>query len=64
MNNEQACILPGAVGITQLKVYDTVAPDGLAGGGPHVHFACTEAYLVIAGRCAVQTLSSAGFNYL
>ncbi|HEU4324289.1 MAG TPA: cupin domain-containing protein [Roseiflexaceae bacterium] len=53
--------LPGAVGVTHLRVYDTPAPDGLVGGSPHVHFACTEAYLVLAGRGAVQTLSAAGF---
>ncbi len=54
--------LPGAIGVTHLKVYDTLTPDGLAGGSPHVHFACTEAYLVVAGRGAVQTLSAAGFD--
>ena len=54
--------LPGAVGVTHLKVYDTEAPDGLFGGSPHVHFACTEAYLVIGGRGAVQTLGADGFK--
>src|ERR671933_2756540 len=54
--------LPGAIGITHLKVYDTPAPDGLVGGSPHVHFACTEAYAVTGGRGAVQTLSAAGFD--
>jgi len=56
--------LPGAVGVTHLKVYDTQAPDGLVGGSPHMHFACTEAYMVLAGRGAVQTLSASGFNEL
>ena len=54
--------LPGAIGVTHLKVYDTPAPDGLVGGSPHVHFACAEAYAVVAGRGAVQTLSAAGFD--
>ena len=54
--------LPGAVGVTHLRVYDTVAPDGVAGGSPHVHFACTEAYVVVGGRGAVQTLSADGFR--
>ncbi len=54
--------LPGAVGVTHLKVYDTLAPDGLVGGSPHLHFACTEAYMVIAGRGAVQTLGTGGFR--
>jgi mannose-6-phosphate isomerase-like protein (cupin superfamily) len=51
--------LPGGIGITHLRVYDTAAPDGLAGGSAHVHFACTEAYYVISGRGCVQTLSAA-----
>jgi hypothetical protein len=54
--------LPGAIGVTHLKVYDMPTPDGLMGGSPHVHFACTEAYAVIAGHGAVQTLSAAGFD--
>ncbi len=54
--------LPGAIGVTHLKVYDSPTPDGLAGGSPHVHFACTEAYAMVAGGGAVQTLSAAGFD--
>jgi mannose-6-phosphate isomerase-like protein (cupin superfamily) len=54
--------LPGGIGITHLKVYDSPAPDGLAGGSPHMHFACSEAYLVIRGQGSVQTLSSTGFR--
>ena len=54
--------LPGAVGVTHLRVYDTVAPDGVAGGSPHVHFACTEAYVIVGGRGAVQTLSADGYR--
>jgi mannose-6-phosphate isomerase-like protein (cupin superfamily) len=53
---------PGGIGVTHLRVYDSPAPDGLAGGSPHMHFACSEAYLVIKGRGSVQTLSSAGFR--
>src|SRR5580692_6831558 len=53
---------PGAIGVTHLRVYDSLAPDGLAGGSPHMHFACSEAYLVIKGQGFVQTLSSAGFR--
>ncbi len=52
---------PGAVGVSHLRVYDSVAPDGLVGGSPHLHTACTEAYAVIGGRGAVQTLSGDGF---
>jgi mannose-6-phosphate isomerase-like protein (cupin superfamily) len=53
---------PGAVAATHLRVYDTTAPDGLAGGTPHLHTACTEAYWVVAGTGAVQTLTRAGFE--
>jgi hypothetical protein len=42
-------------------VYDTQAPDGLAGGTPHLHTVCTEAYAVVAGRGKVQTLTAAGY---
>lgn len=53
---------PAAVGVTHLLVYDTLTPDGLVGGSPHVHFLCTELYIVIGGYGAVQTLSTAGFR--
>lgn len=53
--------LPGGVGVSRLCVYDTVTPDGLPGGSPHIHLCCSEAYVVVGGRGAVQTLSSAGF---
>jgi len=54
--------LPGGIGVTHLIVYDTPGPDGLIGGSPHLHFACSEAYLVIKGQGSVQTLSSDGFR--
>jgi mannose-6-phosphate isomerase-like protein (cupin superfamily) len=54
--------LPGAIGISHLKVYDSVAPDGLRGGTPHVHSICTEAYRVIGGHGSVQTISADGFQ--
>ena len=53
---------PGAIGVSHLRVYDSPAPDGLCGGTPHVHSVCTEAYAVIAGRGAVQTLGPTGFR--
>ncbi len=53
--------LPGGVGLTHLRVYDSVAPDGLRGGSAHVHFSCTEAYYILRGRGRVQTLSCEGF---
>ncbi|HVE94965.1 MAG TPA: cupin domain-containing protein [Acidimicrobiales bacterium] len=54
--------LPGGIGVTHLRVYDTAAPDGLAGGTPHLHTVCTEAYAVIGGSGVVQTLTAAGFS--
>lgn len=53
---------PGAIGVSHLRVYDTEAPDGLAGGTPHLHTLCTEAYAVVAGRGRVQTLTASGFE--
>jgi len=54
--------LPAAVGITHLRVYDSVTPDQLIGGSPHVHFVCTEAYIVVGGHGAVHTLNANGFR--
>lgn len=54
--------LPGAIGVSHLRVYDSEGPDGLRGGTPHVHSVCTEAYVVIAGRGAVHTLGPDGFR--
>jgi mannose-6-phosphate isomerase-like protein (cupin superfamily) len=53
---------PGAIAASHLRVYDTAAPDGLAGGTPHLHTACTEAYWVVAGTGAVQTLTTRGYE--
>jgi mannose-6-phosphate isomerase-like protein (cupin superfamily) len=54
--------LPGGVSLTHLRVYNSEGPDGLRGGSPHLHFACSEAYFVVAGDGAVQTLSQSGFR--
>jgi mannose-6-phosphate isomerase-like protein (cupin superfamily) len=53
---------PGAIAASHLRVYDTAAPDGLAGGTPHLHTACTEAYWVVAGTGTVQTLTTSGYE--
>ncbi|HEX8237535.1 MAG TPA: cupin domain-containing protein [Abditibacteriaceae bacterium] len=58
----KVALLPGAVGLTHLRVYNTPAPDGLHGGSPHVHFACTECYYVEKGHGRVQTLSASGYQ--
>ncbi|WP_163506311.1 cupin domain-containing protein [Fodinicola acaciae] len=57
--------LPGAIGISNLRVYDWPARAGgdvLCGGSPHMHLACTEAYAVVGGSGAVQTLTARGFR--
>ena len=56
--------LPGGVGVSHLRVYDSLSPDGVRGGSAHVHLSCTEAYVVVAGRGTLQTLSSQGFQEL
>lgn len=53
---------PGAIGLSHLRVYRSIGPDGLAGGTPHCHTACTEAYAVVAGSGRVQTLAGDGFR--
>jgi mannose-6-phosphate isomerase-like protein (cupin superfamily) len=55
-------LLPAGVGLTHLRVYDTLAPDGLLGGSAHFHFVCTECYYAISGRGRVQTLSAQGYR--
>ncbi|MFY1692016.1 cupin domain-containing protein [Plantactinospora sp. WMMB782] len=52
---------PGAVGITNLRVYPWQTDDGLHGGTPHVHLCCTECYIVVGGRGRLQTLTRQGF---
>jgi mannose-6-phosphate isomerase-like protein (cupin superfamily) len=54
--------LPGGISVSHLRVYDSPGPDRLSGGSPHMHFACTEAYLVLGGKGTVQTLSSQGYR--
>jgi len=53
---------PGAIGVSHLRVYDSAAPDGVRGGTPHIHTVCSEAYAVIGGYGAVQTLTIDGFR--
>jgi hypothetical protein len=53
---------PGATSVSCLDVYTWDAPDGLAGGTPHLHLTCSEGYVVIGGSGRVQTLSADGFR--
>ncbi|MFG2217840.1 cupin domain-containing protein [Streptomyces sp. NPDC087769] len=54
--------LPGAVAVSQLRVYDWPAADGLRGGTPHLHLTCSEGYVVVGGTGSVQTLTASGFR--
>ena len=54
-----AAALPGGIGISKLTVYDVEAPDGLVGGTPHVHLACSEGYCVIAATTASTSAAHA-----
>ncbi|MFF3847972.1 cupin domain-containing protein [Streptomyces sp. NPDC002328] len=54
--------LPGGVAVSRLCVYDWPAADGLHGGTPHLHLACSEGYVVTGGRGAVQTLTASGYE--
>ncbi|KFU78506.1 hypothetical protein SAMN04489729_6820 [Amycolatopsis lurida] len=54
--------LPGGIGLSHLCAYEWEAEDGVCGGSPHLHLACTEAYVVTGGRGAVQTLDVGGYR--
>jgi mannose-6-phosphate isomerase-like protein (cupin superfamily) len=51
---------PGGTAVSRIRVYDWPAEDGPAGGTPHLHTACTEGYLVLAGHGRLETLSGGG----
>jgi mannose-6-phosphate isomerase-like protein (cupin superfamily) len=59
--SDASLLFPGGTSVTHLTVYDWPGPDGLVGGSAHVHLACTEGYVVLAGKGRVQTLSLDGF---
>lgn len=64
MSTNEIPPLPGAVGVSRLRVYDwpgADGSDGFCGGTPHMHLACTEGYVVVGGQGAVQTLTANGF---
>lgn len=51
---------PGATSVSALEVYGGRAPDGLAGGTPHLHTVSAEAYLAVSGRGRLQTIDGSG----
>ncbi|MGH3415294.1 MAG: cupin domain-containing protein [Actinocrinis sp.] len=60
MPETESAFFPGGTAVSRLQVYDWAADDGLCGGSPHVHLACTEAYVVVGGSGALQTLTAQG----
>lgn len=52
--------LPGGTSLSELRVYDSVSPDGLAGGAPHVHLASSEAYVVTGGVGELHSVTVRG----
>lgn len=61
MNAPASPVFPGATSVSALEVYGGPAPDGLAGGTPHLHTMSAEAYVVIAGHGRLQTVDGSGF---
>lgn len=56
-------VFPGGTAVTHLRPYDWPAEDVSGGSGtPHLHTVATEAYVVLSGHGAVQTLSYSGFE--
>lgn len=53
---------PGGTSVTQVNVYDSMCPDGLVGGTPHLHTASTEAYVVVEGSGVLHTLDLSGLQ--
>jgi mannose-6-phosphate isomerase-like protein (cupin superfamily) len=58
---DPAGLFPGGTAVSLLSVYDWPGPDGVRGGSAHVHLACSEGYVVVAGRGRLQTLSADGY---
>jgi mannose-6-phosphate isomerase-like protein (cupin superfamily) len=54
--------LPAGVAVSHLSAYDWPAADGVCGGTPHMHLACSEAYVVTGGHGSVQTLTASGYE--
>lgn len=53
---------PGGTSLSHLDVYDTAAGDGICGGSPHMHLVSTEAYVVVSGHGALQSIDAAGYR--
>ncbi|MFK4850120.1 cupin domain-containing protein [Microbacterium sp. ZW T6_19] len=53
---------PGGTSLSHLDVYRDAAPDGVCGGSPHMHLVSTEAYVVVSGTGALQTIDGDGYQ--
>ncbi len=53
-------ILPGGIGLTHIRVYSETGPDGVPGGGAHVHLACSEIYYILKGTGSIELMSIDG----
>jgi uncharacterized cupin superfamily protein len=52
--------LPAGIGLSQVRVYTSEAPDGQCGGTPHLHLTCTEMYLGVRGIGEAEFLTTQG----
>lgn len=57
-----ASSFPGGTSLSHLDIYPDAAPDGVCGGSPHIHLVSTEAYLVVEGHGALQTIDRDGYR--
>lgn len=57
-----ASSFPGGTSLSHLDVYTDAATDGICGGSPHMHLVSTEAYVVVSGQGALQTIDADGFR--
>lgn len=57
-----ASSFPGGTSLSHLDVYGDQAPDGICGGSPHMHLVSTEAYVVVSGEGALQTIDATGLR--
>lgn len=53
---------PGGTSLSHLDIYRDTAPDSVCGGSPHMHLVSTEAYVVVSGQGALQTIDAGGFR--
>lgn len=52
--------LLAGIGLSQVRVYSSQAPDGQCSGTPHLHLACTEMYFPLRGSGAAEFLTADG----